>query len=158
VPEDSVTASSISATPPLFEFDQVSDFIIPRQELCDRLITFCTQGYRILGYPVCLEDPKYDRNEFIFNFAIVLEEDADFTIYKPMVKKLARLFRALEEQSGFLWNEVTRASVYTLIEQIMEDMNNYCECMIPIGKLQRCLLLIMATCAHRDIYQMNRTR
>ncbi|KAK6340197.1 Nitrogen permease regulator 2, variant 2 [Orbilia blumenaviensis] len=35
---------------------------------------------------------------------------------------------------GFLWNEVTRSSVYTLIEQVMEDLNSYCECMIPINE------------------------
>ena len=50
------------------------------------------------------------------------------------MRKIARLFRALEEQSGFLWNEVTRGQVHTLIEQVMEDLNNYCECMIPINE------------------------
>ncbi|RVD86979.1 uncharacterized protein DFL_005229 [Arthrobotrys flagrans] len=136
VPENSVTPSSdIPSQPPtLFSFDEISDYIIPKQQLCDRLITFCRNRYRLLGYPICLEDDKYDRNEFIFNFAIVLDESEEFSSYKPVVKKLARLFKALEEQMGFLWNEVTRSSVYTLIEQVMEDLNSYCECMIPINE------------------------
>lgn len=135
MPENSVTPSSDtpSQPPTLFSFDEISDYIIPKQQLCDRLITFCRNRYRLLGYPICLEEDKYDRNEFIFNFVIVLDESEEFSSYKPVVKKLARLFKALEEQMGFLWNEVTRSSVYTLIEQVMEDLNSYCECMIPIS-------------------------
>ncbi|KAF3932772.1 hypothetical protein ABW19_dt0206884 [Dactylella cylindrospora] len=134
VPENSVTPTSDFPQPSLFSFDEISDYIIPKQQLCDRLITFCRNRYRLLGYPICLEDDKYDRNEFIFNFVIVLDEAEEFSSYKPVVKKLAKLFKALEEQTGFLWNEVTRSSVYTLIEQVMEDLNNYCECMIPINE------------------------
>src|SRR5262249_17979388 len=87
---------------PLFDFTSISDLIIPRQEFCDRLVTVCIHHYRIIGHPVCIEDPRYDRNQFIFNLALVLDEDADFSGYKSVVKKLASLFRNLEEQSGFL--------------------------------------------------------
>lgn len=80
-----------------------------------------------------LDDRKYARNKFIFNFAVVLDEDVEFSTYKSVVRKVAKLFKALEEQSGFLSNEVTRSGVYALIEQVMEDLNNYSECMIPIS-------------------------
>lgn len=133
VPDGSVTSCPDCPASPLFDFDTVSHNIIPKQELCDRLVTVCTNKYRILGYPVCLEDRKYERNEFIFNFAIVLDEDVEYSTYKSVVRKVAKLFKALEEQSGFLSNEVTRSGVYALIEQVMEDLNNYSECMIPIS-------------------------
>lgn len=132
MPDGSVTTGSHS-TPPLFDFDTISEYIIPKQALCDRLVTVCTNKYRILGYPVALEDRKYARNKFIFNFAFVLDEDVEFSTYKSVVRKVAKLFKALEEQSGFLSNEVTRNEVYALIEQVMEDLNNYSECMIPIS-------------------------
>lgn len=82
---------------------------------------------------MCIEDRRYARNEFIFNFAIVLDEDAEFNAYKSVVRKLAKLFKALEEQSGFLTNSATQPCVYGLIEQVLEDLNNYSECMIPIS-------------------------
>lgn len=161
--------------------------MIPKQALCDRLVTVVTDKYRVLGYPVCLVDPRYDRNEFIFNFGIVLEEDKEFSVYKSVVRKLAKMFKALEEQTGWLSGEwvdiehelagccggadgggggggaggpggpggvggeeqvvvmrqevreelrwkVVGARVYALIEQVLEDLNNYSECMIPIGE------------------------
>lgn len=116
---------------------------------------------------------------------MVLDEDADFSGHMSVVKKLASIFRNLEEQNQFLskeekdllwaaapalddseeldnlsmlddeYVETNVASdegqlsgsgllkkdeaniggkVYALCEMIMEDLNNYCECMIPIGK------------------------
>jgi nitrogen permease regulator 2-like protein len=169
---------------PLFDFTSISDLIIPRQEFCDRLVTVCINHYRIIGHPVCIEHPRYDRNQFIFNLAFVLDEDADFSGYKSVVKKLASLFRNLEEKNGFLFKDegelkplvkmsrgprlespplhrgaedcceagsdlcgtsslsnsidlggdaVQSTKVYALCEMILEDLNNYCECMIPIG-------------------------
>ena len=187
VPEGAIVPSSHPQPPPqqpLFDFASISDLIIPRQEFCDQLVTVCISHYRIIGHPVCIEHPRYDRNQFIFNFALVLDEDTDFSGYKSVVKKLASLFRNLEEQSGFLFKDeaglkpsakapkgprlensplhrstedgydagsdlcgtsslsnsielggdaVQSTKVYALCEMILEDLNNYCECMIPIG-------------------------
>lgn len=83
-----------------------------------------------------MKSPRYDRNEFIFNFCIVLAEEEDFTTYKSVVQKLADLMHGLEEQSGFLSRDHSKSGegkVYSLCETLMEDLNNYCECMIPIG-------------------------
>ncbi|TGZ84852.1 nitrogen permease regulator 2 [Ascodesmis nigricans] len=163
VPDHSVTppppscspdpTQSVDIDPPLIDFDRISDFLIPKQELCHRLVTVVTDQYRVLGYPVCLVDPKYPRNEFIFNFSVVLEEEQDFSVYKSVVRKLAKMFKALEEQTGWLigdWVEpeehldqlekqqerwrMVGARVYALIEQVLEDLNNYSECMIPIDE------------------------
>jgi hypothetical protein len=109
-----------------------------------------------------------------------LDEDADFSGHKSVVKKLAGLLRNLEEQSGFLSKDEVELQIsaktktnpnprpespgdhdtggldgsvslsnsmelggdasyatkmYALCEMILEDLNNYCECMIPIGTL-----------------------
>jgi len=95
---------------------------------------------------------------------LVLDEDAEFSGYVTIVRKLAILFRNLEEQSMFLSREEEKEAIdaagnlsddeldlhhsrsvdipshyqpsgkiYSLCEMIFEDLNNYCECMIPIG-------------------------
>lgn len=162
------TASNNTSNNTLFDFTTISDYVIPRQEFCDRLVTICVNRYRVLGYPVCIKDRRYERNEFIFSIALVLEEDADKSSYVGVVRKLGLLFRSLEEQAGFLSREEDRKKdkekerekkgdtlgkggendagkgyssgisggdkVYALCEMILEDLNNYCECMIPIGE------------------------
>ena len=83
-----------------------------------------------------MRSPQYDRNEFIFNFCLVLPEEEDFSTYKSVAQKLADLMRGLEEQKWFLSRDRSKSGegkVYSLCETMMEDLNNYCECMIPIG-------------------------
>lgn len=137
VPDGAIVPSATAPSQPLFlTFSDISFFVIPRQELCGNLIHVCTNGYRILGYPICMKSVRYDRNEFIFNFCIVLAEEDDFSTYKSVVQKLADLMHGLEEQSGFLSRDHSKSGegkVYSLCETLMEDLNNYCECMIPIG-------------------------
>lgn len=80
----------------------------------------------------------------------------DWACYGEVVRKLGRLLRGLEEQGGFLSEEEDEAGVwnddrvmdegvrgeveiggggkvYALCEMVLEDLNNYAECMIPIG-------------------------
>ncbi|KAK8163693.1 nitrogen permease-like protein regulator Npr2 [Phyllosticta citrichinensis] len=107
VPPGSITPSSApcAQSTPLFDFASISEYVIPRQDFCDRLVTVCVNHYRVIGYPVCINnyDGRYDRNQFIFNFAFVVEEELlDWNSYASVVRKLGRLLRNLEEQSGFL--------------------------------------------------------
>ncbi|EAW08275.1 nitrogen permease regulating protein NPR2 [Aspergillus clavatus NRRL 1] len=139
VPDGAIVPSATAPSQPLFlTFSDISFFVIPRQELCGNLMQVCTNGYRILGYPICMKSLRYDRNEFIFNFCLVLAEEEDFSSYKSVVQKLADLMHGLEEQSGFLSRDHSKSGegkVYSLCETLMEDLNNYCECMIPIDEL-----------------------
>ncbi|KAJ5183385.1 Nitrogen permease regulator [Penicillium capsulatum] len=139
VPDGAIVPSPSAPSQPLFlTFSDVSFFVIPRQELCGNLLQVCTNGYRVLGYPICMKSPRYDRNEFIFNFCIVLAEEDDFSTYKSVVQKLADMMHALEEQNGFLSRDFSKSGegkVNSLCEMLMEDLNNYCECMIPIDDL-----------------------
>lgn len=156
----------------------------------------CANHYRIIGFPVCIsDDTRYARNEYIFNFCIVLDEYADASAHVKVVKRVARMLRVLEEEGGFLsgdeideseglgelskivsdgeshlehetaaWSSAGvddtkehgrtaseaqahgrgdddedggadsrgRGKVYALCEMLLEDLNNYCECMIPV--------------------------
>lgn len=101
-----------------------------------------------------MKSVRYDRNEFIFNFCIVLAEEEDFSIYKSVVQKLADLMHGLEEQNGFLSRDFSKSGegkVHSLCEMLMEDLNNYCECMIPIGMSMDLSfgLILLLTLLHR---------
>ena len=154
IPEGSITPSSSPSAlrTPLFSFDAATPYLIPTQQFCDRLLTFCVNHYRIIGYPVCIREGRYSRNEFIFNWVMVVEEGlADWFAYGEVVRKVGRLLRGLEEQGGFVsseedamgvwdddgedkaWRAGSGSKVFALCEMLLEDLNNYAECMIPIG-------------------------
>jgi hypothetical protein len=119
----------------------MAEYIIPRQAFCNRYVTICDpeNRHRILGHPVCINDEKYKRNEFMFNFCIVIGTEVDQIPYEAVVKRLASIFTEMEIQNQFLSEEGNqksrdRRSISALIEIIREDLNNYNECMIPVGK------------------------
>ncbi|KAI4132272.1 MAG: hypothetical protein LQ338_000824 [Usnochroma carphineum] len=135
VPADSIAPSSTSTQIPLLHFPSVSSYIIPRPEFCSRLITFCTPTHRVLSHPVCLHSSSYPRNAYTFSIALVLDVSTPFASYATVTFKLASLLRTLEEQSRFLSRDTSAPNtgkIYALCEILLEDLNNYCESMIPI--------------------------
>lgn len=138
----------------------------------------------MLGFPVSIPSPRYDRNEFIFNFGLVVECEAvaDQIPYERVVRRLAVTFAEMEKQNCYLSQDPARyhlggstssldhhlyhqqmqqhilqqqqqitastgslggrstsssfahrRPIESLLEIIKEDLNNYGECMIPVG-------------------------
>lgn len=120
------------------DFDAISEYIIPRAAFRNRYITVRDPSgkFMVLGYPVNISDRKYERNEFIFNFGIVVPDKTDTKPYEDVVRRLADTFREMEIQSQYLSSEgqTDGKSIGALLEIIREDLNNYNECMIPVGK------------------------
>lgn len=93
---------------------------------------------------------KYQRNEFIFNFGIVLDADAEQAPYERVVRRLAVTFAEMEKQDEYLSLQERgtesggrsvegglgdgRRPIESLLEIVREDLNNYGECMIPVGE------------------------
>jgi len=67
----------------------------------------------------------------------VLHHKTATPAYTSVVSKLASLFKHLEETSRFLSKDVSPPNtgrIYALCEILLEDLNNYCETMIPIDE------------------------
>ena len=142
VPSDATTRS------PLIDFDVLQEYIIPRQAFCNRYVTINSPDgkYTILGHPVVIAHTKYLRNEFIFNFGLLVEADVDHTAYERVVRCLASTFAEMEKQNEYLSqgkeqlleedgeiDALSRRPIESLLEIVKEDLNNYGECMIPVG-------------------------
>lgn len=103
VPEGSIGSFDLQSTEDvLFNFDTVKNYIIPKPQLCNKLVSFKINEFRVLGYPVNIEGSHYSRNSFNFNFGFVLPYNSDTTPYELAVSRMGKMFRALEEQSLLL--------------------------------------------------------
>ncbi|CAN8101045.1 unnamed protein product [Discula destructiva] len=147
-----VPESPTQRKPCLFDFDVLQEYIIPRKGFFNRYIAVNAPAssesgkkYSVLGFPVAIADPKYQRNEFIFNFGLVVERDdgetggqgSDQIPYERVVRRLAVTFAEMEKQDEYLSRdgaekEEGRRPIASLLEIIKEDLNNYGECMIPV--------------------------
>ncbi|KAF9290427.1 Nitrogen permease regulator 2 [Mortierella alpina] len=106
VPEGSI----LSKTSPLVDFDSISEYLIPKVELCSKLVTISTPTCKVIGFPINLEHKKFQRNALMFNLAFVFDKDAEISSYEPVVRKMARVLKALEKESEFL-SQQTRAAM-----------------------------------------------
>ncbi|KAJ3295788.1 Nitrogen permease regulator 2 [Borealophlyctis nickersoniae] len=133
VPSNAALNLAQSSQDPILDFDCISEYIIPKPVLCNRLVTISTEGCKVMGYPVSIQDPKYERNALLFNMCFVFEKDADAGSYEQIVRKMARVLRSLEVESEFLYRPTTKSSILNIMEQLLEDLNSYSECQIPIN-------------------------
>ncbi|KZO96293.1 NPR2-domain-containing protein [Calocera viscosa TUFC12733] len=117
---------------PLFDFNDVSEYVIPKTQLCNRLVICTTPRHKIAGFPVLLESTKYPRNEFRFNACFVFARNADLGCYEPIVRKVGRVLCECEQDSSFLSSPATAPRIYPLLEQLYEDLNSYSESSIPL--------------------------
>jgi hypothetical protein len=106
VPQGSIVTpnrvSSDSCSEPLFDFDVVKNYIIPKGPLCNRLLTLKVDQYRLVGYPVQITASHYARNSFSFNFCFVFNYENDTLPYESAIRRLGRMFKNLEEQYQIL--------------------------------------------------------
>ncbi|KAG5937245.1 hypothetical protein E4U59_004490 [Claviceps monticola] len=132
-----------TARAPFVDFDVLQEYIIPRQAFCNRYLTINSPDnkYTLLGFPIVIPDSKYQRNEFIFNFGLLIEAGVDPTPYEGVVRYLAATFSAMEKQGEYLSlgeridlrsRMAERRPIESLLEIVKEDLNNYGECMIPV--------------------------
>lgn len=91
----------------------------------------------------------------MFNFGLLVEADVDQTPYERVVRCLASTFAEMEKQNEFLslsecktpgasGAACVRRPIESLLEIVKEDLNNYGECMIPVGKFSE------AECLHSE--------
>lgn len=102
VPEGSINSSTADSSDTLFNFDTIKNYIIPKPKLCNKLISIKIDRFKILGYPVNIENEKYSRNSFNFNFCFVFPYNSDTTPYESAIKRMGKMFQVLEEQSCIL--------------------------------------------------------
>lgn len=59
---------------------------------------YCSEvgEYTVMGCPKCIDDKKYERNAFIFNFVFVFSSSTDTSAYVPVIQKMGNAFRTYE--------------------------------------------------------------
>ncbi|OBA25016.1 nitrogen permease regulator 2 [Hanseniaspora valbyensis NRRL Y-1626] len=133
-------------------FQDIQNYIIPKPQLCKKLLTLIYKDFRLISFPMYLKKPYYFRNVFCFNFVFIFKNDSKTVPYEPIIEKLGKMFQILEEQSQILSmsckdmiyfksdeqheniDEITNENnSKSLVTKLYLDLNNYSECLIPIN-------------------------
>ncbi|CAE6437572.1 unnamed protein product [Rhizoctonia solani] len=130
-------SSSLSRFAPnsnFLDFDSISEYVIPKDALCGRLLQCNTPRHRILGFPVALRSEVYRRLWFRYNLCFVFDREADLSCYEPIVRKCGRVLMACEKETNFLSNSGTSHRMHSIIEQLYGDLNSYSETSIQVDE------------------------
>ena len=92
-------------------------------------------GLKIAGCPKGIQNKKYDRNAFIFNFCFVFEGDCDITPYEGVIRKVGASFKEYEVDSDFLKDEKTRKNIPEILRKVLYQLNTRGYCHVPIGNV-----------------------
>lgn len=118
---------------PSEQFNALSVYIIPKMELQGRLITVNSMKLKVLGFPVCIEDAKFVRNNYIFNLCFVCDAGKRTVQYESLVKKVARYLLQLEKECCFLSNEESkRQRLPVIMKEMRDQMNQHRFCSIEV--------------------------
>ncbi|KAG8966620.1 Nitrogen permease regulator 2 [Tulasnella sp. 425] len=127
-----VPSLKIGSSTALVDFDSISEYVIPKTKLCGRLVHCNTPTHRILGFPIILYGNRYFRGDFRYNLCFVFDRRADLSCYEQVVRKCATVLMNCEEESSFLSNPHTSGRMYSILEQLYEDLNSFSETSIRI--------------------------
>nr|XP_039255729.1 GATOR complex protein NPRL2-like isoform X1 [Styela clava] len=109
-------------------FEEVTNYIIPKPELQEKLTTVNVGKKKVIGCPVCIEGSHYPRNNFIFNFGLVLDSNHKSSPCIPMIKQLSKYMSELEKENGFVSNEETREMIPNILRDMLEELNTKGSC------------------------------
>eukprot|EP01126_Amoeba_proteus_P060736 TRINITY_DN8073_c0_g1_i10.p1 TRINITY_DN8073_c0_g1~~TRINITY_DN8073_c0_g1_i10.p1 ORF type:complete len:436 (-),score=52.94 TRINITY_DN8073_c0_g1_i10:241-1548(-) len=119
-------------------FNQVSEYIIPKPELCDRLtaVRDC-DGDWVLGHPIRLRHSKFARKAIIFNVCFVFDsklEPKSFVSIENLVAKVARYTADLEIESSFLTAPSPTIPINAIFTTLMRDINQNSFSILPVNQ------------------------
>ena len=123
------------------EFDAISDYLIPKQTLCDQIIVHRSAARIVLCWPMCLEDERYDRNALIFSLGFVIRPSVDAKPlsgaledvcerYGPVLRKACAHLAALEREAGMLSDASRKGELAHLLPQILEGLRDHGRCAV----------------------------
>ena len=124
------------------EFDAISEFLIPKPQLCGRLLVLREEGRVVLCWPVCIEDPRYDRNALLFSLVFVLEPGAAGAPerFGHVLEKASRHLEVLEKESRLLSGG--SREVQHMLPQLLHDLRKHGRCSVAVdasNTLELCL-------------------
>ncbi|KAH0949649.1 hypothetical protein HN011_007984 [Eciton burchellii] len=133
-------------------FDNVSVYIIPKAQLQRSTITITLKDYKILGFPVKIDDKKYARNAFYFNLCFVCDANARTVHYEPVVRKISDFLMALEIENCFLSASDDKSRLAEMLAQVMQDLNLYKMCTLTEGTMTSHLKVVKLASEPKPVF------
>ncbi|KAH1016390.1 hypothetical protein HUJ04_007617 [Dendroctonus ponderosae] len=116
-------------------FDSISVYIITKAELQRSTITVTLEDCKVLGFPIRIDNKKYERNAFHFNLCFVCDSETRTVQYEHVVTKFSDYLMAMEIESRFLSTGKSNEKLTPILKTVLEDLNTKGECALLEGPI-----------------------
>ena len=120
------------------EFNKISKYMIPREELWNKTVSLKLGNSYLLGYPKYLTHSNYDRTKFQFNFCILIDSDeyeSNYYLYELLIQKIGNTFEKLEIESNFCFMKKNTDIILLFLETLYENAKENKQCInFNVGK------------------------
>jgi hypothetical protein len=117
------------------QFKSVCDILIPRQELCGKVISVqLPSSDYLVGMPVVIVSDKYERQKIEFNLAlcIPMEEYEYLHVYEGIARKMAMYLTTLEQEASFISTPEKQVAMEGIVEEMFSQLTMRRECYIDV--------------------------
>lgn len=86
------------------DFDKISEFILPKIELCNKIISMKLGNAYLMGLPINISSPKYFRAKYQFNFCILITSEEYIKYreqYENLLKIITKTYEEIETLFGY---------------------------------------------------------
>eukprot|EP00927_Polykrikos_kofoidii_P016902 TRINITY_DN17674_c0_g1_i1.p1 TRINITY_DN17674_c0_g1~~TRINITY_DN17674_c0_g1_i1.p1 ORF type:complete len:435 (+),score=72.68 TRINITY_DN17674_c0_g1_i1:168-1472(+) len=118
-------------------FNALHPYLVPESYATGRVLSVVLDDNVILGAPIFIDDPSYDRNCFSFNVCVVINSQVDSAPHRDLAQNLATAFHTLEVELKLLSNLHSQekvAWVQSMLEELREQLNTSEECFVRVGR------------------------
>lgn len=115
-------------------FEDLSDYVIVGKHLCKKIIVVKNNEIQYMNYSMAIDNPKYERNALLFSVGFILAVDVDTEPFEPILRKLAAVLLALENEREFLFIDTSKAQIHGVLQRLYTDISTNGETFIPLDE------------------------
>jgi hypothetical protein len=115
-------------------FEDLSDYVIVGKHLCKKIIIVKNNEIQYMNYSMAIDNPKYERNALLFSVGFVLPVDVDTEPFESILRKLAAVLLALENEREFLFIDSSKAQIHGVLQRLYTDVSTKGETFIPLDE------------------------
>ena len=115
-------------------FEDLSDYVIVGKHLCKKIIVVQNNEIKYMNYSVAIDNPKYERNALLFSLGFVLPVDEETEPFEPILRKLASVLLALEDEREFLFVDTSKTQLQEVLQRLYIDLSSKGETFIQLDE------------------------
>jgi len=116
-------------------FKNISEYVITKKMNAYKLTSVRVGKHTVMGFPICLESTKYDRNVCLFNVCFVVDSRVESEkLWDRVIRKIGYTLKVVELESEFIYHQNSKDRLRVIIADMYRKLNAYGQCSVALDE------------------------